>query len=189
MPYGTLAVDTIVPTNNLAISGNVISTGTLASGAGTTYPLIRGTSQTASGSSVDFTGIPSWVNRITLTLVDLNYAATTGSSRIRIGSGSLATTGYTTSGVFLAAATPTYSSVTDGLGFAATSSTVVANAVFILVHLGNNVWVSSATVNRSAESAVQVQTGKISLSGTLDRISLVTTISTFTSGTVNILYE
>lgn len=29
MPYGTLAVDTIVPTANLAISGNVTSTGTL----------------------------------------------------------------------------------------------------------------------------------------------------------------
>jgi len=47
-----------------AVSGS--NTQTLVATTGTLAPIVSGTAVTASGTSVDFTGIPSWVKRITV---------------------------------------------------------------------------------------------------------------------------
>ena len=57
--------------------------------------ITSGTSQAStSGTSIDFTSIPSWVKRITLMF---NGVSTNGTSnyQIQIGSGSVTTSGYT----------------------------------------------------------------------------------------------
>ena len=80
----------------LTVSGNATITGTLqANGvSGTIYPLTLMTAQAStSGTFVDFTGIPSWVRRIT---VMFNGVSTNGSSLpiIQLGAGSITSSGY-----------------------------------------------------------------------------------------------
>ena len=71
------------------------TTQTLVANSGTLAPIVSGTAvASTSGTSIDFTGIPSWVKRIT---VMLNGVSTSGTSivQVQIGSGSPTTSGYT----------------------------------------------------------------------------------------------
>ena len=172
-----------------AVAGT--NTQTLVPATGTLAPLIADTAKTASGSSVDFTGIPSWVKRITVTMTDISFAAG-GNARIRLGTSSgLVSTGYTTTNTVLQA-TPAVSlgSITDGLASVPTSAAAtVVTGQFIIVNITGNTWQSSGFVSRLADNITVMTTGYIALSGTLDRLSLVATTSTFDAGTINILYE
>ena len=172
-----------------AVAGT--NTQTLVPATGTLAPLIAATAQTASGSSVDFTGIPSWVKRITVTVTDISFAAA-GTARIRLGtSGGLVTSGYVTSNTGLNA-TPTInvSSLTDGIGSITTGAAAsVVTGQFIIVNTTGNTWQSNGFSSRLADTTTNMSTGYIALSGTLDRLSLVATTSTFDAGTINILYE
>jgi len=197
MPYGKALVDTVESSGNLAITGNtaitgnVTTTGTLTSSTGTTYPIVSGTAQTASGSSVDFTGIPSWVKRITLTGVGISFAAA-GAGEVRIGSGSLTASGYTTRVATITnAVVPSIQTSTTSMAAFVTSTaaaTVSGMCVLVLNDATTNTWVATTTTNRS-DGLIQQYIGSVSLSGVLDRISLVATTSTFDAGSVNILYE
>lgn len=199
MPYGKALVDTVESSGNLAITGNtsitgnVTTTGTLTSSTGTTYPIISGTAQTASGSSVDFTGIPSWVKRITLTGVGISFAAAGGGGgEVRIGSGSLTASGYTTRiATITNAVSPSVGTATTNISQFVTSTaaaTVSGMCVLVLNDATANTWVATTTTNRS-DGLIQQYIGSVSLSGVLDRISMVATTSTFDAGSVNILYE
>ena len=167
------------------------NTQTLVAATGTLAPLIAATAQTASGSSVDFTGIPSWVKRITVTMTDISFAAS-GVSRIRVGtSGGLVSSGYV-SAVTSIGTTPSVSvtSVTDGLAQVnASAAATVVTGQFIIVNITGNTWQSSGFITRLADTNTTFSTGYIALGGTLDRLSLVATTSTFDAGTINILYE
>lgn len=182
---GTTAL-TVNANANVTVNTNLFVSGS------SVQPLVSGTVQSATGSSVDFTGIPSWVRRITLTTVGLSFAAA-GSAQVRIGSGSLVSTGYVSLLTTITnAVSPSTTSFTTGLSAFTTGSgaaVVSGSCVLVLNDPTNNTWVATATTNRSTESLMQIYTGSISLSGVLDRISLVATTSTFDAGTVNILYE
>lgn len=157
-----------------------------------TAKIVSGTSVAASGSSVDFTSIPSWVKRITVQIVNLGYAAA-GSGTVRIGSGSLASTGYSTSVIGMSP-TPsiTFSNITTGLGIlnanAASGTTTITGQMFI-TNVTGNLWVATSNLSRNGDSVVNISTSYITLGGTLDRISLIASTSTFNAGTINILYE
>ena len=158
----------------------------IAAAAGTVSPLVLGTPQTATGTTVQFSNLPSWVNRITISVIDIDFAALTGGCQIRLGTGgTLATTGYlTTSSIG-----GTHTRNTSGLGGFATNTTTVAGGSVVIVHVGNNKWVSQGITARYSDTQTQVQAGAITLAGPLDTIGLVATTSTFVSGTINILYE
>jgi len=109
-------------TNNIVLdaSGNTAIQGTLRVGGVATniYPLVSGTSQAStSGTSIDFTGIPSWVKRIT---VMFNGVSTNGTSnkQIQLGdSGGFETTGYLGASVQLTdAASVNAATITTGFG-------------------------------------------------------------------------
>jgi hypothetical protein len=153
--------------------------------------LVQATAQTASGSSVDFTGIPSWVKRITVTMTDISFAAA-GVSRIRLGTSSgLVTSGYTsTSTVFQITPAIGITSITDGIGaFSTSAAATVVTGQFIIVNVTGNTWQANGYITRLADNQTQALSGFIALGGTLDRLSLVATTSTFDAGTINILYE
>lgn len=159
---------------------------------GAVYNSIQtGTAVTASGSSVDFTNIPSWVKRITVTMTDISFAAA-GVSRIRLGTSSgLVTSGYV-SAITSIGTTPSVAitSVTDGLAQLNTgAAATVVTGQFIIVNITGNTWQSSGFITRLAETNTTLSTGYIALGGTLDRLSLVATTSTFDGGTINIFYE
>ena len=154
--------------------------------------IVSGTAQaSSSGTSIDFTGIPSWVKRIT---VMFNGVSTNGSSNILIqlgDSGGFETTGY------VSTACSTYGAgsaiVTSTAAFIVTSEVAAAgllygNVVICLQNTSNN-WVSSSVL--SGNSRMQYASGGKSLSDTLDRVRITTVngTDTFDAGSINILYE
>jgi hypothetical protein len=156
---------------------------------GTDYSqLTLATAQTASGTAVDFTGIPSWAKRIT---VMFSGVSTNGSSNplIQIGAGSFVTSGYLGSSVDGPTLTGTL--FTTGFGLRVSTSSAFIYGNLTITTLGSNFWSCSGNLTRS-DSAVFVSTaGGVTLSGALDRIR-VTTVNgtdTFDAGTINISYE
>ena len=167
---------------------NVTSTGA--------YGQIKsGTAVTASGSSVDFTSIPSWVKRIT---VMFNGVSTNGTSppQIQIGSGSFTTSGYLGSNSIVVNAAASASALfTTGYGIGVNtlnwaSSVIVYGSIQISLISGNT-WVASGSVGRSDAPSTYLTSGSIALSGTLDRVRITTVNGTdaFDAGTINLLWE
>ena len=148
---------------------------------------------TTSGTSIDFTGIPSWVKRVT---VMFNGVSTSGTSnlQIQIGAGSVTTSGYSsvssaTGGGTLI--TPT-AVVTSGMVIRNESGAVsVLSGIIHLTNITGNTWVSSHTFCDTGTARVGMGGGNVALSGTLDRIRITTVngTDTFDGGSVNILYE
>lgn len=174
-----------------AVAGS--NTQTLVAATGTLAPLISGTAVTASGTSVDFTGIPSWVRRIT---VMFSGVSTNGTSAItvRAGAGSVQTSGY----LLAYAVLQNSLAVTVGQsvsGFDLSNATAAAASLsgsMRIELLTPNTWVATFLVNRGGDAAqVWSGSGTVSLSGTLDRIRITTFngTDTFDAGTINIMYE
>lgn len=172
-----------------AVSGT--NTLTLQAGTGTVSMNTRGTAVSVSGTSVDFTGLPSWVKKIT---VMFSGVSTNGTSALLIQLGyqsPVTSTGYSSFGSQLAAASTAGTAQTAG--FAVTYSTTVAantlNGSATICTLGSNVWVFNSTASNT--DRLQVGGGSITLGGTLDRLRITTVngTDTFDAGTVNILYE
>jgi hypothetical protein len=176
-----------------AVAGSSVQT--LVAATGTLAPLIAGTAVTASGTSVDFTGIPSWVKRIT---VMLSVVSTNGTSGflIQLGdSGGIETSGYT--GIRTTVdTTPTAAAagVTTGLfvsNLAASTDTVTGIAVF--TNLTGNTWTGSGSFSRNSATvgAQTIASTTKTLSDILTQIRITTGggTDTFDAGTINILYE
>ena len=157
--------------------------------------LISGTAvASTSGTSIDFTGIPSWVKRVT---VMFNGVSTSGTSnlQIQIGSGSVATTGYDS-------ASYTANSVNVGAttGFLVTALNFAAGTYsgatgLFLQNSSTNSWVASGTLGQTnvpaTNGSLSTCGGNKALSGTLDRVRITTVngSDTFDAGSVNIIYE
>ena len=154
---------------------------------------IRGTAvASTSGTSIDFTGIPSWVKRIT---VMLNSVSTNGSSllQIQIGAGSVTTTGYLSSSVGGTTAN-LLGGTTSTAGFAITAftdATYSVNGTFVISTIGSNTWVENGILNTNTIANAYMSSGRITLGGTLDRVRITTVngTDTFDAGSINILYE
>jgi hypothetical protein len=156
--------------------------------------LTQATAQNStSGTSIDFTSIPSWVKRITVTL---NGVSTNGTSnpRIQLGTGGTpTTTGY--SGVTTAQITGTSASTLSAgfdvqSSFAAATNTFTGTAVF--VNLTGNTWVCVAGLAvQGGTTARATIEGVIALAGVLNivRVTTVSGSDTFDAGSINILYE
>ena len=153
----------------------------------------RGTAVSASGTSVDFTGIPSWVKRITVMFSGVSLS---GSSNllVQIGSGSVTTSGYASgsSGASSITANATAGvNVTTGFVvlIAAAGNTFIGNMQ--IVNVSSNLWCSSHSGYANSGGACPNGGGNINLSGTLDRIRITTVngTDTFDAGSINILYE
>ena len=164
------------------------NTQTLVAATGTLAPLISGTAVSASGTSVDFTGIPSWVKRITVMISGVSVSGSS-SPLVQLGSGSITTTGYLGGGQY-GTNYPSFSS-----GFIinqniTASSNTIAHVTLTLV--SGNTWLGSSISNISiGANTMQFGVGSIALGGTLDRVRITTVngTDTFDAGTINILYE
>jgi hypothetical protein len=157
-------------------------------------PLTLATSvATTSGTSIDFTGIPSWVKRIT---VMFNGVSSSGSSQhiIRLGTSSgITTTGYTSyTGTVTAVG---FSSAASAVGFLVhngAAADVKSGQMSITLFSGTS-WVEShcgGHTNGSSNYAF-VGGGSVALADTLTQIRLTTVngTDTFDAGSVNIIYE
>lgn len=167
-------------------------TGTVAV-TGVSSNIVQGTSvASTSGTAIDFTGIPSWVNRIT---VMFQGVSTSGGSiiQIQLGSGTVTTTGYSSGGagvgnaVSTTAANSTTGMLTGGVGAAAD----VRHGAFTISNLSGNTWVMQGSLGLSSAAYVHFGNGSVTLAGALDRVR-VTTVNgtdTFDAGNINIMWE
>jgi hypothetical protein len=170
-------------------SGAVTAASVQAGGVATNiYPLVAGTAVTASGTSIDFTGIPSWVRRITVMFSGVSTNGTSG-VLVQIGSGSFLTTGYTSASTFGDSAIGS-SAYTTGFGLRLVFANFAASGKMEICNFSGNQWVESAIFGASP-GAFLTSGGNVSLSGVLDRVRITTVngTDTFDAGTINILYE
>ena len=169
--------------NLAAVGSNANSSGTL---------LTSGTAVTASGTAVNFTGIPSWVKRVT---VMFSGVSTNGSSLpiVRIGPVSgVVSTGYQSVAGY-SGSTNTF--IVDATSFAispvgAAAPTLFLSGAMTLLNVSGNIW--AETVNVAAYASIFSNgAGSITLSGPLDRIRITTVNGTdvFDAGTINIMWE
>ncbi len=152
-----------------------------------TSVIVQGTAvNTTSGTSIDFTGIPSWVKRIT---VLINGVSTNGSSIVLVqtGAGSVTTSGYLGSGTYGAT-----SNFTTGFAVGNSGSPAYARyGAMVLLNLSGNTWVASYAGGLSGVAEFGCGGGNVTLGGTLDRVRITTVngTDTFDAGSINILYE
>jgi len=152
----------------------------------------RGTTvASTSGTSIDFTGIPSWVKRIT---VMFNGVSTNGTSLIQVqlgDSGGVETTGYSGYYAYIAGSTVSGASSTTGFQFNSNSAGNNLAGNVVLCNLSSNVWTASLMVGSPGAGTTNVGGGVKELSATLDRIRITTVngTDTFDAGSINILYE
>jgi len=146
-----------------------------------------------SGSSIDFTSIPSWVKRITVMFAGVS---TNGSSslRIQIGAGSVETSGYVGNSSLIATISVS-TAVTSSAGFDFNASSPLASALatgsVVLLLIGSNQWIASGWLGYDATTQSESINGRKTTSSTLDRLRITTVngTDTFDAGSINILYE
>jgi hypothetical protein len=173
-------------------------TGTVAV-QGVSSNIVSGTAvASTSGTSIDFTGIPSWVKRITVMLQGVSLS---GSEEvlIQVGTGSTpATTGYNSGAISVAVNTNnttngSASNTTSGFtssGYASTAA-ATASGQFVLTNISGNSWIGSGVIYSIGNLRVVTLAGDVTLGGVLGmvRITTVNGTDTFDAGSINILYE
>jgi hypothetical protein len=179
-------------TDAVSIDGNLSVTGELSGS------VKQGTSvASTSGTSIDFTSIPSWVKRIS---VQFDQVSTSGSGSIIVqlgDSGGVETTSYVGTGSFIATvggSTITAAlAATNGFVIYAGGATQSRSGLMMIELQASNRWISSHSMaSIDVSTAITLSGGgSKTLSGTLDRVRITTTAGTdtFDAGNINILYE
>lgn len=144
-----------------------------------------------SGTVVEFTGIPSWVKRVTLMF---NGVSTSGTSNYLIQLGTSAgftATGYEASSAYILSNTSYLNTqYTTGFGIASGIATNAVSGALTFNLVSGNIWVMSGVL-QTTQNASFMNSGRISLASTLTQLRLTTVngTDTFDAGSVNILYE
>ena len=180
---GTDATQTL--TNKTLGSGLVAGASLITSGTAVA---------TTSGTSIDFTSIPSWVKRVTLML---NGVSTSGTSQflVQIGAGSITNTGYVSGAVAAQNGAVSSGAVTSTAGFLANAAINTAaglqTGTVTILNFSGNIWVASTVVAQTDGTRGNIGGGSVTLGGSLDRVRLTTVngTDTFDAGSINILYE
>lgn len=151
---------------------------------------------TTSGTSIDFTGIPSTARRVRVLLAGVSTNGT-GQPMIQIGdSGGIETTGYIGNGGYFVSGAAS-SATANSSGFVLAGAWGATSAAYIEFTLtkpdaASNQWLASfcGTITGGLASG-SAGGGAKTLSDTLDRVRLTTIggVDTFDAGTVNISWE
>ena len=187
---GTLSSPTIsAPVLSGSVTGTYTLAGTPTAGASL---ITSGTAQaTTSGTSKDFTGIPSWVKRITVMFDGVSANGTSG-RLIQIGtSGGVEVTGYSSQTLAYGASSVSQTS-TAGYAVYCGGATDTTSGTFIISKLNplSNLWIlfGGGTI---AASYLIASSGSKTTAATLDRVRITTVngTDTFDAGSINIMYE
>lgn len=152
---------------------------------------VLGTPVAAAGqTSIDFTGIPSWAKKVTVSFLGLS---TTGTSPImvQIGPvGGVETSSYA-GGVYTVASWSGHST-----GFLLQSSAVAANLqsgtmVLTLADAATNTWVMTCASGGAGSNTHSTGGGYKALAGVLNKLRVTTAAGTdtFDAGSVNVMWE
>jgi hypothetical protein len=151
-------------------------------------PLTLATAQaTTSGTSIDFTGIPSWVKRITVMFQGVSTSGTSGVI-VQLGrSAGFVVTGYASTNT---TGSGTVTNSTAGLLVGGTQAAETRSGLLTICNISANTWTGGGNLKLATGANCQFA-GDVSLDATLDRIRLTTVngTDTFDAGSVNIMYE
>ena len=187
--------NTLVLPTGAGSAYQVVRNGATAGSLEFTDNIVSGTAvASTSGTSIDFTGIPSWVKRVT---VMFNGVSTNGTSEVilRIGTSSgIQATGYLTTSSIAASLV---ASTNDTTGFRIFNNGGSASDVrngfitFVLLDSASGIWAATGLIGQSDQARMCTVAGSKTLSGTLDRVRITTVngTDTFDAGSINIIYE
>lgn len=146
---------------------------------------------TTSGTTHDFTGIPSTAKRITAIF---NGVSTNGISDMIMqlrGSGAFETSGYSGSCGVVTTASQAVSAMSAGFTFRnGPAAATVVTGHMTLINISGNVWVASGAIGQNDSAAIVHFGGSKTITGTLTELRITTaSADTFDAGAVNIMIE
>lgn len=179
---------TIDASQAVVMPGNLTVSGTLTASGGVSGGIRSGTAvASTSGTSIDFTSLPTGLKRIT---VMFSGVSTNGTSFVivQLGTGGTPTTSGYGGGAWQ---TSIYTNVTNGMALSGNNvATDVRNGAITITNLTGNTWVSTA-VNFNNNATGGGGAGSVALAGVLNlvRVTTVNGTDTFDAGSINILFE
>jgi hypothetical protein len=143
-----------------------------------------------SGTSIDFTGIPSWVKRVTVMFDSVSTSGTSG-ILIQLGdAGGIENTGYISTSTYFASTVLNNTSSTAGVFIDSIAAASIITGAVQIINISANNFVANGNVQKSTSTSNIVQ-GSKTLSDVLTqvRITTVNGTDTFDAGSINIVYE
>jgi hypothetical protein len=190
-----LTSDTLIgtpATGNLEYNGQFFGTDSNASRA-QLQRIAQGTAvASTSGTSISFTALPAWVERIT---INFSGVSTNGTSAylVQLGTGSTTytTSGYAGSGSLVAAAGVSTVRSTAGLFLRVNSASSVTHGQVVITLLTGNTYSMTGTLGDSVNDQLYIAGSSVALAAALTavRITTVNGTDTFDAGSINIMYE
>jgi hypothetical protein len=178
--------------NNVSVTGNTTITGNLTlTGNPSGIIKIDTAKPSTSGSTIDFTSIPSTVKRITIMFNGVSLSAS-ANILVRGGVGGVIDdAGYASASMGSnGAGGGGVSSSTAGYIMRLAGAGASCSGHMVLTLLGSNTWISSHAGTYDSSTVCITGGGTNTFSGTLDTIRITTTgADTFDAGSINILYE
>ena len=194
--YSELSAPAVAGNNSIALpTGNgtayqVLRNGATAGSLEYADKIVSGTAQAStSGTSIDFTSIPSYVKRIT---VMFNGVSTNGSNALLVQLGT--SSGFAASGYASRVYAVTTNNLGSTAGFLINDGSATAGTYYGSISIQNvssNTFVCNGIIADTTTPGTYRIAGGVTLSGTLDRVRITTVggTDTFDAGTINILYE
>lgn len=190
-----LTSDTLIGTaaaGNIEYNGQFFGTDSNASRA-QLQRIAQGTAvASTSGTSISFTALPAWVERIT---INFSGVSTNGTSAylVQLGTGSTTytTSGYAGSGSQVAAASVTTARSTAGLFLRVNSASSVTHGQVVITLLTGNTYSMTGTLGDSVNDQLYIAGSSVALAAALTAVRITTVNGTdaFDAGSINIMYE
>lgn len=183
--FDSLTIDELILTTPLAEQyGGSGSTGV--------YKMQYATPKSATGTFVDFTGIPSWAKRIT---ISFNGVSSSGTSNwiVQVGVGTYDTTGYNSvASGHISGTAPSLLPATGGFIIYNDNSTDTHNGLLTIIKHDNVALTSNHCMSGNVGRNVQFWgSGSKSVTGNITQIRITTGNGTdsFDAGTINVMWE
>ena len=150
---------------------------------------------TTSGTSIDFTGLPSWIKRITVMFNGVSLSAT-ANILFQLGVGSTpTTTGYQSGQVYVLIGGGGTNGSSSTSGFivqsGAAAYTLNGSMVFTQLNSSSYIWTGAGVFyNQTSVPLITSASGVVTLSGSVGMVRVTSTSTdTFDAGSINLLYE
>jgi hypothetical protein len=200
MPIAINGSGTITGISAGGLPDGVITTDDIAAAAVTqakrSEQLTLATAQAStSGTSIDFTSIPSWVKKITVMFNGVSLSSTAG-VLIQLGvSNTATTTGYAAGQTYVTTSGASAGGSTSTSGFpiqkGVATYTLNGSITFTLLNASSYIWAGSGVFyNQITTPYVSQVAGVVTLSGVANMVRVTSTSTdTFDAGSINIMYE
>jgi hypothetical protein len=145
-----------------------------------------------SGTSIDFTGLPSWIKRITVMFQGVSLSAS-ANYLVQLGTGATPTyaiTGYLSTGNSYNQSSGTGgANSTAGFLIRSFGAANIFSGQMVLTNISANIWISSHS-GKSDTTSVASGGGDVTLGAVLTAVRITSTSTdTFDAGSINILFE